>query len=149
MKTVQEIVNRINGLLAKNKDMEKAYRKCAKSTSNPILRNLFNGKAEERHVFGNELKNEIFHLGGEVQQEGTLRGDIHRMWIDVKTLMSSNEDEVLLEECKHGEEAFIKEYKTFLGEVALPETTRKLLNKQLTSVMKTRISLDILEGMES
>ncbi len=105
-----EIVDILNNLIAKSYDAEEGYKTVGASTENPDLKALLYARSQQRYDFGHELKPEIKRLGGEVKKGTTLLADVHRAWIDLKTLVASNDEQAILEEVKRGEENALEEY---------------------------------------
>ena len=78
----------LNALLEKTYDAEKGFKKAAENVENPALKNYFQTKAQQRYDFGHELKSEIKSYGQDVDKGGSLIGDAHRAWMDVKKVFS-------------------------------------------------------------
>jgi len=135
METYSEIVsNKLNDLLEKIYDAEKGYKKAAESVSHTGLKNFFNRKAQERYDFGHELKEEIYAFGEKPDTKGSITGDIHRVWMDLKQFFGSDNAEAMLEEAIRGEKATVKEYEDVLNDTTLPEKTRVILQKQMVYI---------------
>ncbi|MGB5509240.1 DUF2383 domain-containing protein, partial [Robiginitalea sp.] len=55
-------------------------------------------KEKQRRAFGFELKSEIMEFGELPEKGGSLGVDLHRVWMKLKPLMSSEKTEKILEE---------------------------------------------------
>ncbi|GAA0715357.1 ferritin-like domain-containing protein [Aquimarina litoralis] len=131
METYSEKVgSKLNDLLEKTYDAEKGFKKAAENVKHSSLKNYFNQKAQERYEFGHELKSEIKSFGQEVDKGGSITGNLHRTWMDVKSLVSGNNEESMLEEAIRGEKASVEEYEDVLAETTLPPSTQTILAKQ-------------------
>lgn len=131
METYSEKVgSKLNDLLEKTYDAEKGFKKAAENVNHSSLKDYFNQKAQERYEFGHELKNEIKSYGQEVDKGGSITGNLHRTWMDVKSLVSGNNEESMLEEAIRGEKASVDEYDDVLAETTLPPSTQTILAKQ-------------------
>jgi len=139
------IGEKLNDLLEKTYDAEKGFKKAAEHTEHSHLKNYFESKAKERYDFGHELKTEIKSFGQDVDKGGSVTGQVHRTWMDVKALFSSDNAESMLEEAIRGEKSSLEEYDDVLGETALPPSTAEILTKQ-----KNKISagLSTIKGLE-
>ena len=65
---------------------------------------------------------------------------MHRNWMTLKSLFSTNDEEAILEEAISGEEASLEEYEDILKEITLPPSTNSMLSKQkkaIQSAIKT------------
>lgn len=130
----EKIGNRLNDLLEKNYDAEKGYKKAAENTDNSLLKNFFNRKAQERYDYGHEIKSEIKSFGEKPDKGGSVTGSVHRGWMDVKALFSTDDAESMLEEAIRGEKASVDEYEDVLRETSLPVSTREILLKQKNAI---------------
>jgi len=138
-------IEHLNDLLEKTYDAEKGYEKAAKEVDVPQLVNFFEKKAKQRYDFGHELKAEIKALGGTPDKGGSIIGDLHRTWMSIKSALSLNDTESILEACETGEKASLKEYDEALKDAALPNSTRILLTHQRTRIVEALTSIDVKE----
>jgi len=141
----EEIGEKLNDLLEKTYDAEKGFKKAAENTDNVSLKNYFEHKAKERYDFGHELKTEISSFGQEVEKGDSMTSKVHRTWMDVKALFSSDNAESMLEEAIRGEKSSLEEYEDVLQETALPPSTSELLTKQK---QKISAGLSTIKGLE-
>lgn len=149
MKTYTEKVgNQLNGLLEKTYDAEKGFRKAAENVEHAGLKNYFNQKAQERYDFGHELKQEINSFGQEVDKGGSFTGSAHRAWMDVKSFLSLDNEESMLEEAIRGEKSAVSEYDEVLSETSLPQSTQNVLMKQKNSIESGLNTIKRLEDLQ-
>ncbi len=148
METYSEKVgSKLNDLLEKTFDAEKGFKKAAENVQHSGLKNFFNQKAEERNHFGNALKAEIKSFGQPVDNGGSITGTMHRAWMDVKSVLSKDSEESMLEEAIRGEEASIEEYNDVLSETTLPPSTQTVLTQQKTKIINGLSSIKRLEDL--
>ena len=149
MKTYTEKVgNKLNDLLEKTYDAEKGFKKAAENVDHAGLKNYFNQKAQERYEFGHELKQEINAFGQEVDKGGSLTGNAHRAWMDVKAFLSLDNEESMLEEAIRGEKSAVSEYDEVLSETSLPQSTQNILLKQKNSIESGLSTIKRLEDLK-
>ncbi|WP_019037828.1 ferritin-like domain-containing protein [Psychroflexus tropicus] len=147
MKYTKEISDRLNDLLEKNYDAEAGYKAAKNHIKNSNLKDFFNERSKDRYDFGHELKEEI-RLFSETPDKGTsLKGDVHRVWMDLKSKFSENSDEALLEEAVRGEEKALAEYNEILEEMTLAPSTENMLKKQRDSVKAALKSVKTFEEL--
>lgn len=146
MDYAKEISNKLNDLLEKNYDAEKGYKFASENVKNPSLKSFFSERAKERNNFGHELKSEISTLGEKPDKGSSLKGDIHRTWMNLKTTFSSDKEEALLEEAVRGEKAAVEEYNEVLEDENIPPSTANLLMKQRNAITA---ALDKVKRLES
>ncbi len=127
MKYTEKMSNKLNELLEKNYDSEKGYKKASKIVNNQKLKHFFDEQAQARYDFGHELKTEIRNYGENPEKGGSITGAAHRMWMDIKSSFTSNDEEAILEEITKGEKSAVEEYNEVINDTTLPPTTRKIL----------------------
>ena len=151
MKYSEKISNKLNDLLEKNYDAEKGYVLAKDKIENPSLESFFRDMADLRNKFGRELKKEIKEYGRLPNEDGSIKGDLHRAWMNLTTTLSSNETERMLEEVERGEKASLKDYDEVLKEdnLTLFPSTKALLERHRNSIASALQTADIYEEMVS
>ena len=134
MKYTEKISNKLNELLVKNYDAEKGYMNAAENVESPTLKIFFERRATERSEFAKQLRTEILRYGEEPKDSGSFKGTVHRNWMSLKSLLSSNDEEAVLEEAIKGEEASLKEYQDVLKDKTLPPSIDSMLFKQKNAI---------------
>ncbi|ULC60082.1 PA2169 family four-helix-bundle protein [Flaviramulus sp. BrNp1-15] len=134
MKYTEEISNKLNELLIKNYDAEKGYLNAIDNVNNDRLKMFFKRRASERSEFAKELRTEILRYGEVPEDSGSFKGTLHRNWMSLKSLFSSNNEEAILEEAIRGEEASLDEYNEILKDRNLPPSIDSLLIKQKNAI---------------
>ncbi|XLS29667.1 ferritin-like domain-containing protein [Flavobacteriaceae bacterium M23B6Z8] len=130
MKYTEKISNKLNELLEKTYDAEKGYKFASENVDNVELKQFFKERVKQRYDFGHQLKNEIQAYGQEPDKGGSMKGKMHREWMSLKTAVSSNNEEAILEEVERGEQASIDAYNEILSESNLPASTEAILYAQ-------------------
>ena len=134
MKYSEKISKKLNELLVKNYDAEKGYLNAIENVDSNNLKMFFKRRASERSEFAKELRTEILRYGELPENDGSLKGTMHRNWMTLKAKLSSNNEEAILEETIRGEEASLEEYNEILKENVLPPTIDSLLTKQKSAI---------------
>lgn len=143
-----EAVNNLNELLEKNYDAEKGFKKAMEKTENSSLKNFFKKQAVIRNRFKTEIEKELHNLNAHPKlKDGHETGAIHRVWIDLKTAFSGNDDEAILEECLRGEKASAKEYEGKLNKGHFSPQVRTILTSQLHEIKNTISTVKRLEDI--
>ena len=139
MKYSEKISNRLNDLLIRTNDAEKGYKLAEEKVDNMSIKTFFNEKAQQRNIFGTELKNEIISFGQMPDESGSFRGDIHRTWMNLTTAFFSNDTERILEEVERGEKSSLAEYNEILNDTdtVLSPSTENLLMKQRKAIQSS------------
>lgn len=141
----EEVGKKLNELLERTYDAEKGYKTAAENINHTGLKNYFNSKAQQRYDFGHELKSEIKSFGQEVDKGGSIKGSLHRAWMDTKALFSSENEESMLEESIRGEKTAVSDYNEVINETSLPASTKSILQDQRS---KIEAGLNTIKGLE-
>lgn len=141
----EHVGEKLNELLQKTYDAEKGFKNAADNIENTALKNYFKSKAQERYNFGHDLKEEIKSYNQDVDKGGSLKGSAHRAWMDIKAMLSLDNEASMLEESIRGEKTAVKEYEEVLNENHLPSSTKSLLETQKN---KIEFGLDNIKTLE-
>lgn len=149
MKYSEKISNRLNNLLEKTYDAEKGFKLVQNKIDNTTTKKFLNDRAEQRAEFAHELKKEILQYGELPENTGSVKGDIHRAWMDLKAAVSSNESEKLLQEVERGEKASLEEYNEIINDndMVLPPSTESMLMRQRDAIKSSLTVANIHEHM--
>lgn len=136
MKYSEKVSNKLNELLQKTYDAEKGYKLAQEKVENPSVKQFLSDKVKQRYTFGHELKSEIAEFGQLPEKGGSIKGDLHRTWMNITSTITGNEDERILEEVERGEKASLKEYEEILNnsDFTLPISTQNLLVRQRDAI---------------
>ncbi len=141
----KKAVSALNELIEKNYDAEKGYKEAVTDVENHELKDFFTKSVQQRYEFGHELKFEIEKLGGTVDKGSSVIGTLHRIWINLKAMVTSHDVTAVVNECQRGEEAAIEDYEKVLKVEEVPEDSKTVIRKQLALI---RSSLDHLEDLK-
>ncbi|MCF4101542.1 PA2169 family four-helix-bundle protein [Gillisia sp. M10.2A] len=142
-----DLVHHLQGLLEKNYDAEKGFKKAMVETEDLNLKEFLQRQALQRNRFATQLDKEIHSLNAKPKEKGSAIGALHRAWIDVKTAFTGNDDEAILEECIRGEKASVREYEETLKKQKFPAKITDVLNSQLSEIRTTLSKVKSLEDL--
>lgn len=142
-----ELVNHLQELLEKNYDAEKGYKRALVDTKDEHLRRFLKKQIVQRNHFATELDKMIRSLNERPIEKGSAAGDFHRTWMNIKTMLSANKNEALLEECIRGEKASKKEYEEKLKKYKFPLTISETLKRQLSEISTTVETIKKMEDL--
>jgi uncharacterized protein (TIGR02284 family) len=113
----EQVVATLNRLVEVCQDGDRGYKNAAEHIEHDEIKTVLYRLSQQRALFGAELKDEVRKLGGnpdesEGEDKGTLLGNIHRAWINVKEKFTKNDLDAILEECKRGDKAAYEAYDT-------------------------------------
>lgn len=149
MKYSEKISNRLNNLLEKTYDAEKGFKLAQDKIDNSTTKKFLNDRAEQRAAFAHELKKEISQYGEVQDNDGSLKGDMHRAWMNLKSVVTSNENEKLLEEVERGERASLEVYNEIIKDesLVLPPSTKSILMRQRDAIESSLTVANVHERM--
>lgn len=137
MSTVNEnTVDVLNDLVRINNDRVEGYNKAGENTEkdNFDLISTFGKMKDQSNDYLKDLSALIIKYGGEVADDSTTMGKIYRTWMDVQNAFTSDDRQVVLNECEFGEDAAQKAYKMALDETELTEEARSLIAMQKSAL---------------
>ena len=130
-------VDKLNDLIEYARDGQHGYKQAADKVENTELKQMFNQCAQQRGTFISELNQQIRTLGGSPDDSGSVTGDLHRGWINLKSALTSGDESAILAECERGDEAAVNEYKDVLQASSLPETAVGVVRRQQQEIQST------------
>jgi len=137
MERNERAIEVLNDLIRINNDRIEGYEKAIdKANSTDVdLKAIFTSMAQESRKYANELTAHVRRLGGDPASGTTASGKIYRVWMDVKSGMTSKERKSVLEECEYGEDAAQKAYEKALApDNDLPADVRSLIQDEKASL---------------
>jgi uncharacterized protein (TIGR02284 family) len=146
MKDQKEIIEELNGLVNILNDGKIGYKECISNVKSEKLKSHFLEFSNQRQEMASELKLIIDGLGGNSEnQEGGILGVMHRTWMDVKKVFSTNDDEAILNAIATGEKVAVDKYEMVLKELTNQAAIHQVVNQQLTMIKTT---LNDIEGLK-
>ncbi len=143
----REDIKALQSLLEKNYDAEEGFKEVLQKAKNPKLKDWLLQKAAQRAKFVTEIDYELRALNITPKAFGSLKAMGHRMWIDIKTTLLSNTDEIILQECLRGEEASYKEYKDQIQKLAKTEKYYDKIQNQITEIETSLYTIKTLDDI--
>jgi uncharacterized protein (TIGR02284 family) len=132
--TINATIKTLNDLVEVLKDGQHGFQTAAKDVKAPELAQVFQGYAKQRGEFAATLQAHVAALGADVEKSGSVAGSIHRGWINLKSALSTNEPQAVLEEAERGEDEAVAAYRKALEHQNLDTATRDLITSQSTAV---------------
>lgn len=137
MATMTEKRNSVlNDLIEINNDRIAGFEKALADIKeeNTDLKTLFQKYATQSRKFSQELTAVVAQTDDEPETDTSFAGNLHRAWIDVKSLFGGNDRKSILAEAERGEDAIKKAYETALSEGNLGGEAANLVRKQAASI---------------
>lgn len=151
MERNEKAIEVLNDLIRINNDRIEGYEKAIDKTNEKDidLRGVFSRMADESRKYANELTAQVRRLGGDPATGTTSSGKIYRVWMDVKSGLSSSERKSVLEECEFGEDAAQKAYEKALDtDSGLPVEVRALIQQEKSSLKSSHDAIKSYRDMQ-
>jgi uncharacterized protein (TIGR02284 family) len=131
--TKEEIIAELNALVETCKDGQEGFKTAAEDVKNPDYKEFFTKNAAQRSKFVLDLQHEIRSLGGDPEKTGSIVGAIHRGWINLKSAVSSGDENAILAECERGEDSAVETYRAVILK-PFPPALRGKIESQLHDI---------------
>lgn len=142
----KDVISVLNDLIETCKDGEKGFRECAEGIKSPQLKSTFSQRALGCAEAARELQEMVRSLGGEPETSSSIAGNLHRRWVDLKSMITGKSDEAILNECERGEDVALKAYREALQK-DLPANVRLLVEKQCQGVQRNHDEVKALRNL--
>lgn len=143
-----DVISLLNGLIQTCEDGSEGFKTAAENISDGNLKTLFFELNQQRAQFSAELQALVRSLGGDPEHSGSFSGALHRGWMDLKTAITGNDEQAILNECERGEDSAKSNYKDALGN-NLPGHIQDVVQEQYTAVRAAHDRIKALRDSES
>lgn len=141
--TNDNVISILNNLIETCKDGQEGFKNAAENVEGSELKSLFYDYSQQRAQFAGQLQEEVRHLGGDPEKAGSAAGDLHRVWMDVKTAFVGKDNASILNECERGEDSAVKAYQNAVTK-GLPQQVSAVVNDQFAAIKHTH---DYIRGL--
>ncbi len=142
----KEVISVLNDLIETSKDGEEGFRTCAEDIKNAELKALFVSRSQACASAAAELQQVVRSLGGDPETSTSVSADLHRRWVDLKSIITGKDEESILNECERGEDVAMKSYKNALSK-DLPTNIRSIVEKQFEGVQRNHDQVKALRDI--
>lgn len=141
---MEVIFKKIDTIIEKNYDAVEGYKHALNHVTSPTLKKVFSERQKQREKFHDELVGVMAGYDYKAPEHGTAKGAMHRIFLDVKSTLSSEQQQAAIEECQRGEGDLLEDYKDLLSHNELPTDVRDFIMKQKKALEKTMEELEHL-----
>jgi uncharacterized protein (TIGR02284 family) len=135
----------LSELLTVTRDGEHGFITCAEHARADTLKKAFVIRAHRHATAALELRELIAQLGGDPAARGRIVGPARRGWSNLHTTLTQNDDDVLVDECEHGEDYALEVYRNALDD-HLPEFVRQVVLRQFEELMSDHDQIRFLRS---
>lgn len=150
MKSNDQTIGILNDLIKINNDRVEGYEKAIKDAAgNPDLVKTFSEYADQSRGYSSELRRYVAELGGDPSESTTVSGKIYRLWMDLRSAVSTSERASALDLCEYGEDAAQKTYREALQETdGLPADIIALITTQKAELKRSHDTIKRLRDLQ-
>jgi uncharacterized protein (TIGR02284 family) len=124
----------LNSLITTTIDSANGFERSAEDSDVPRFRDMFREFAQERRQMVGRLQERVRTLGGTPNDDGSLKADLHRRWVDLRDAISRGGDQEIIEEIERGEDYLKAKYEAALEEGELSPDTLAVIREAYQSV---------------
>ena len=124
----------LNSLITTTIDSAHGFEHSAEHSEAGRFRELFGEFGRERRQVVAGLQDAVRALGGTPNDDGSLKADLHRRWIDLRDAISRAGDKEVVEEVERGEDYLKEKYETALADTELSQPAREAIGLAYSSV---------------
>ena len=140
----EKSIENLKHLLSLCNDGKEGYKTAAEDADSPELKTLFSMYSIQRAEYEMQLKKAIHQLGGDPDNEtGGPVGALHRVWMDIKTAFTKNDDKAILSACLTGEQSALESYDKELQDPGITPEIIEILGEQRNGIS------DCIKNIES
>lgn len=146
--TIEKVVDILNGLLHINNDRIAGYHQAAQEIKDEDLQIVFSTMLNESVNFAENLAAYIRDMGAEPTTKGTIGGNIHQAWLNLKAAIVGNDRAAILASCEFGDSSALQTYDEALAteEIYNNEELRGVLQRQRENLEN---SLKIIQSIST
>jgi len=140
-----ETARAYNDLVEINKTASKGYQEAAEGVTSPDLKSKLSELSQQRAKFAAELNQHASQYGISPENESTIEGvvadaaaAVHRGWINIKSVITGQDDSAILGECETGDATALSSYETALKSTELPAEARNVIQKQHGEILSAK-----------
>jgi uncharacterized protein (TIGR02284 family) len=114
----------LNDLVTITADSAEGYKHAADDAKDPGLKSLFSDLSSQRTGMMKELQQLVSQHGGSPNTSGTWAGSAHRVFVNLKSVVTGNDRDAILREVERGESTAVAEFEKALNNKDLPAELR-------------------------
>ncbi len=131
-------------------DSVNGYREAAEHAEGEQFREIFRTNASERERVAGELAGEVRRSGGTPDEDGSLLGKTHQVFLDLKAAVTGRNDKAIINEVERGEDYLKEKFETALASDKLSPESREIVERAFQSVRKGHDQISSLKhGLEA
>lgn len=127
-------IDTLNGLIETTLDSSDGYAEAANDADSDPLIEMFRVRSIERAEVASSLQQCVRKLGGEPEDEGTVLASAHRMFVNLRSNLTSGHDKTVVDEVERGEDHIMAKFEDAIKDVELSAATKSSIASAYASV---------------
>jgi uncharacterized protein (TIGR02284 family) len=111
-------IDTLNSLLRTTIDSVNGYENSAQELKSERLRQVFRERADQRQQVVQQLREEIRRMGGDPADSGSMMGQMHHVWEDLKGAVTAQDDEATINQTEAAEDYLKEQYEDALDKLS-------------------------------
>lgn len=132
----KETINGLQELITINLDSAEGFTHAAESIENRDIGMYFRRCGDRRRQFAGELQRTVGLNGTEPKDDGSVKGTVHRWWLDIRGTVTGGDEHGVLAEAERGEDAIKAKYEEIIKKTT-GSPLNTVLHRQYASVKET------------
>ena len=124
----------LNSLIETTLDSADGYAEAAKDAKSGQLVSLFHGRSSERRQAASTLQQCVRSLGGEPEDDGTVLASAHRLFVNLRTSLTSADNKAVVDEVERGEDHIKHKFEDAMDDNELSPPAMSAISDVYTSV---------------
>lgn len=142
-------IRTLNSLIETTLDSADGYSQAAKDAKSEAPVALFRDRSLERRQVATTLQQRVRELGAEPEEEGTVLASAHRMFVNLRTSLTSNDNKAVVYEVERGEDHIKSKFENAMKDEDVSPGTMAIISDAYTSVRNGHDQMrDIKKGFE-
>jgi uncharacterized protein (TIGR02284 family) len=149
MTTNSHDISTLNGLIATTIDSVDGYTEAAKDSKSGRFGALFTNRATERRQVASRLQQQVTALGGEPEDDGTALAGVHRVFLNLKSMVTGKNEKAIIDEVEAGEDHIKAKFEDAIRDTEVSPAVRAIIEEAFVSVKQGHDEMrDIKHSME-
>jgi len=127
-------ITTLNSLIATTIDSVDGYSEAAKANKSGQFAALFTSGANERRNVATRLQQHVTSLGGDPTDDGTVLAGAHRVFLNLKAMVTGHDYKAIINEVEAGEDHIKAKFEDALGDTQLSPEVMDLIEDCYLSV---------------
>lgn len=143
-------ISTLNNLIATTFDSVDGYAEAAKSSEDGRFIAMFSERAVEREAVIMALRSEVERMGGDAEDDGTLMAGAHRMFVNLKSVVTGQDEKAIIDEVERGEDHIKAKFDKAMDDTELSPEVKHTISECYGSIKQGHDQMrDIKHSMEN